>query len=375
MKKILVTGATGFIGSRLCEALWLTGVYKPVAFVHSTASASRLARLPMNFVIGDLLDSISVKRAAEGCDAVVHLARGDTQVMRKGLKNVLRTAVECSMERFVHLSSVAVYGDMPSVACASEVPVPHSVDNPYGNEKLKQERLVERFHNKTGLKTVILRPPNIYGPFSYFTINLMERLRRGNLPLVGEGQTPCNLVYIDNVIEAIFLALWKPNVAGEAFFVMDSQVPTWAECLRDHAAMIGVEIPTVCREDLVTRPQENLLLESLRQIPRVLVSSELRKALKKIPLAERAEALVRSGFDALPSEMRDYLRQAANGPEIIERNGQVHYYATDNLILAQQRGVAHSSEKAKRLLGYKASVTRESGMMLTQEWLRFAHII
>lgn len=375
MKNVLITGATGFVGSRLCEVLHLTGVFKPVALVHSAASAARIARLPIDCVRGDLLDKASLQRGAQGCQAVVHLARGDRRVMRRGLKNVLEVAVAGRMERFVHVSSVAVYGDTPSQDCSVEAPLPKKVNNPYGNEKLRQERLVEHFHRRTGLPTVILRPPNIYGPFSHFTVDLIERLRDKNLPLVGEGETPCNVVYIDNLIEAILLALWKPQVSGEAFFVTDSETPTWARFLSDYANMLGVDVPRVSAEELKVPVEGGLLRESLRQTPRVLFSSEFRSVLKRIPLAQRAEVLARSGFDSLPPRLRDYFYYMVNGTEVIERNGRSPFYATDNLILAQRRGVAHSSAKARRLLGYKASVTPAQGKLLTQEWLRFARLI
>lgn len=375
MKKVFITGATGFVGSRLCEVLHLTGVFKPVALVHSTASASRIARFPIDFVVGDLCDRDSIKKATQGCDAVVHLARGDQRLMRTGLRNMLQIAVERSMERFVHLSSVAIYGDHPGAECAFEVPPPKRVQNPYGNEKLMQERVVERFHREKKLPVVILRPPNIYGPFSHFTLNLIQRLRSGTLALVGAGQTPCNLVYIDNLIEAILLALWKPGVAGEAFFITDSQIPTWADCFQQYAKMLGVAVPRVSIDELTNGRKERLWLDSLRQTPRILLSGELRQILREIPLVRQAERLLLTGFNALSPEVRDHLRHAINGPQVTVRNGRKTFDAADNLILAQQRSVVHSSAKAKRLLGYSAPISAETGMALTQDWLRFAQFI
>jgi nucleoside-diphosphate-sugar epimerase len=101
----LVTGATGFIGGRLCEVMALTGAFEPRPFVHSTGSAWRIARFPLDFAMGDLCDGAAVHRAMDGCDAVVHLARGDDAVMRRGLENVLRAAVTHRVSRFVHISS------------------------------------------------------------------------------------------------------------------------------------------------------------------------------------------------------------------------------------------------------------------------------
>ena len=375
MKKVLITGATGFIGSRLCEVLWLTGGFKPVAFIHSTASAARIARFPMDFALGDLCDRNSVSKAAEGCDAVVHLARGDRQVMRRGLENILRAAIEGRMERFVHLSSVAVYGNHPSQDSVSEIPPPNAVDNPYGNEKLRQEHLVWRYHREKRLPAVILRPPNIYGPFSHFTIDVIRRLRAGNLPLVDDGQNPCNLVYIDNLIEAILFALWKPEAVGEAFFIVDSEVVSWAQYFEDNTRLVGVSLPRISTEELRKHPKERVIIDSLYRTPRVLLSGELRKVLRQIPLVRSVDDFIYARFQSLSAKKREALRRVVNGPEIISRNGKKSFDETDNLIAAQQRPVAHSGAKAKQLLGYTAPVTHAEGMALTEDWLRFCKII
>src|SRR5438132_1231321 len=113
MQRILVTGAAGFIGCRLCEVLMLTRAFEPRAFVHSTGSAARLARFPVDMVVGDLCDADLVQRAVRECDAVVHLAWGSDKVMRRGLENVLRAAAKQGVRRLVHMSSVAVFGNEP----------------------------------------------------------------------------------------------------------------------------------------------------------------------------------------------------------------------------------------------------------------------
>src|SRR5262245_1632509 len=100
-QRVLITGATGFIGGRLCEVMALTGAFESRAFVHSTASAGRITRFPLDFVIGDLCDRKSVDCAMRGCDAVVHLARGHKAVMLRGLENVLQSAVDHNISRFV----------------------------------------------------------------------------------------------------------------------------------------------------------------------------------------------------------------------------------------------------------------------------------
>src|SRR6266446_260410 len=160
--RVLITGASGFIGGRLCEVMALTTGYTPRAFIHSTASAARITRFPLEFAMGDLCDSISVDQAMKGCDAVVHLARGESSVMQRGLDNLLKSAVKQQVSRFVHLSSVAVHGNLPPPESASgDAPI-RPCDNPYGREKWKQEQRVLGWERHHGLPAVILRPPNVW---------------------------------------------------------------------------------------------------------------------------------------------------------------------------------------------------------------------
>jgi len=378
MARVLVTGATGFIGTRLCEVMTITGHWSPRLFVHSTASASRIARFPIDFVMGDLCDKNSVDRAIADCDAVVHLARGDNRVATTGLENVLRAASKQRCKRFVHLSSVAVYGNRPPPESFSEEAPPQPGDMAYGVQKLKEEQRVKRFGAAHGLPFVILRPPNVYGPFAHFTTNLIGKIRAAQMAIIDGGQNPCNLVYIDNLIEAILLSLWKPAAAGEVFFVTDSETVSWERCLNDHAALVGKPMPQASRTDLVSVPQERLVRDSVRLLRSVLFSEELRQAARKLPIVKSLESAIYTKMQRLSPETQQRLRVALAGPvnfhgtEPMARNA---LRDDDPLIAAQQRTVAHSSEKAKRLLGYSAPVSYTEGMALTKTWLDEAGIL
>jgi len=361
-----VTGATGFIGGRLCEVMALTGVAEPRPFVHSTGSAWRIARFPLDFAIGDLCDSASVTRAIKGCDAVVHLARGGDAVMRGGLENALRAAVTHGVSRFVHISSVAVYGSQPPSDSVSEARAARS-DLPYGNAKLEQERRVLRYHRRHGLDVVILRPPNVYGPFASFAIGMVDALRSNGVALVDGGRNPCNLVYVDNLVEAILLALWRPEATGQVLHVTDREPVSWERCITDYAALVGVDVPHVTAAELVHPARERLLRDSLRAV----ADREVWGPLQRIPIVRRA-------FQALPGHAKEAVRRWLRGrEEPVRRNGSpVHrFHANHPFIAGQKRTVAHSSEKARRLLGYTASVRYEEGMRLTETWLREARML
>src|SRR5262249_15112454 len=162
---------------------------------------------PIETVCGDLCDADLVQRAVRDCDAVVHLAWGSAHVMTRGLENVLRAAARQRVRRLVHLSSVAIFGNNPPPESRFETAPLRQTALVYGNQKLRQELRVLRYGKKHRLPTVILRPPNVYGPFSPFTLGLINKIRAGKMAIVDGGDNPCNLVYVDNLIQAVLLAL------------------------------------------------------------------------------------------------------------------------------------------------------------------------
>jgi len=374
---VLVTGATGFVGGRLCEVMALTGAFEPRPFVHATGSAWRIARFPLDFAIGDLCDRGSVDRAMDCCDAVVHLARGNDAVMQRGLDNVLRAAVAHSVSRFVHISSVAVYGSQPPAGSISEAAPAKRSDLAYGNAKLEQERRVLRYRRRHGLNVVILRPPNVYGPFGVFSVELIKAIRAHGVAIVDGGRNPCNLVYIDNLVEAIFLALWRPEAPGQVFFVTDRAPVSWERCITDHAALVGADVPHVATAELVPPAREHLLRDSLRALPGVIADVEFRGVLTRIPLARRAMSLLSGWLPMLPGPAEQAVRAWLQGRASVRRNGSPErgFHADHPFIAVQRRMVAHSGDKARRLLGYTAPVSYDEGLGLTKAWLREAGIL
>jgi nucleoside-diphosphate-sugar epimerase len=374
MTRVLITGASGLVGSRLCEIMHLGQVGTPRALIHSSGSAARIARLPLDFAMGDLCDLDSVRKTMQGCDAVVHLARGSQNVMTRGLENVLRAATEHKVRRFVHVSSVAVYGNNPPPESAREDAVANPGDNAYGRSKLMQDERVLHYHHKHQLPTVILRPPNITGPFAAFTLSVMNRLRTRTLPLIDGGKNPCNLVYVDNLVQAILLSLVRDEAIGETFFITEPHTITWEQCLRDHAALLGSQLWEVSSRDIPVKPAKRILRDSVRAVPGAIFSKEFREALRRIPVLEAAEAAVFQRFESLSPESQDNLRLRLRGPEtpVMRTNGKPKIDPADGLIAGQMRKVAHSCEKAQRLLGFSAPVSYGEGMELTAKWMRFA---
>lgn len=181
MKKILITGADGFIGSHLTEALISRG-YDVRAFVlyNSFNSWGWLDHVPrdvrnsLDVFAGDIRDPHGVKKAMEGCDAVLHLAAliaipysyhsPDTYIDTniKGTLNVLQAARELGVARVVHTSTSEVYGSARFVPITEEHPLVGQ--SPYSASKIGADQLAYSFYASFGLPVVIARPFNTYGP-------------------------------------------------------------------------------------------------------------------------------------------------------------------------------------------------------------------
>ena len=119
-RRILVTGASGFIGGRVVEKLVRDRGARVRALVRDVAGAARIARFPVELVRGDVTDPPSVRAAASGCQAIIHCAYGNRgsaterhAVNVAGTRNVLDAAVAAQVDRVVHLSTLVVYGLTP----------------------------------------------------------------------------------------------------------------------------------------------------------------------------------------------------------------------------------------------------------------------
>jgi len=205
---------------------------------------------------------------------------------------------------------------------------------------------------------------------------LVEKLRAGTLPIVEGGANVCNLVYIDNLIEAILLSLNRSQAVGETFFVTDKERVTWRKCLEDFAAMLDLEIPhaTIDQLDFPSSPSSR---EGLRRVSRVLLSKEFRSAVMAIPAIGAVGRILYNRYEMLPEKQRNYLLSRLRPSSIPPRlqPGPPRYNGTDYLILGQHRKVVHACDKAERILGYTASIGHNKAMEMTERWLDFARVI
>nr|NIP80739.1 NAD-dependent epimerase/dehydratase family protein [Gemmatimonadota bacterium]NIQ55904.1 NAD-dependent epimerase/dehydratase family protein [Gemmatimonadota bacterium]NIU79040.1 NAD-dependent epimerase/dehydratase family protein [Gammaproteobacteria bacterium]NIX45654.1 NAD-dependent epimerase/dehydratase family protein [Gemmatimonadota bacterium]NIY09955.1 NAD-dependent epimerase/dehydratase family protein [Gemmatimonadota bacterium] len=217
MAEILITGATGFVGSHLVEALARRGEGAR-ALVRRTSDVSLLARYGIEPVVGDIDDFDSLRTALGDADTVLHLAAAtralddDTffRVNARGTRRLVDAMVaDGGGRRLVYLSSLAAVGPSGGRPVRpDDEPRPLTA---YGRSKLEGEREVR---DRTGLEGVVLRPPAVYGPRDRDLLTFFRLARRGVLPTVGPPGREVQLIHAADLASALLAAARARGVCG-----------------------------------------------------------------------------------------------------------------------------------------------------------------
>lgn len=242
--KALVTGATGMIGGAVVDALRARG-HRIRALVRPSAQVDALLRQGVDVVMGDLGDEASLRQAVQGIDLVFHAAallgfRNTAQALDDvnvaGTERLLTASRAAGVQRFIHISSVGVYGP-------HEPPIhedtPQTPNNAYGRSKQRAEEAVWRAHAQ-GLATIILRPCIVYGPGDrYFTPIFTQLMRLPVLPLPDGGDRLIELVYVSDVAEAAMQAATRSVAIGQAYNITDGRPTTISDLIETYTMLTG----------------------------------------------------------------------------------------------------------------------------------------
>ena len=257
---LLVTGANGFIGAKVVEMLLRYGFQDLRCFVRPTSDRTELERLfsrfpeaRLSFIGGNLLSPADCQEACKEVRVIFHLAAAADKTFAGSFlssvvttRNLLEAAEQAgTTSRFVNVSSFAVYSNwnLPRRAVLDETcPLecaPMERYESYCYAKLRQEELAQKVCGEKGIPLVIVRPGAVYGPRSrqYLTPRIGIDTFGVYLHLGGENRIP--LVYVDNCAEAIVLAGVVPGIEGEAFNVVDDNLPSSREFLREYKRRVG----------------------------------------------------------------------------------------------------------------------------------------
>ena len=319
--QVAVTGAGGSLGRSLVRGLLAQG-FTVKGLVRNQGDAREIEGLGGVPVLGDVREPATLENLLEGCSVVFHLAtwmpglgNGGYETARDvnitGTANVIRAAAKNGCQRVVHASSIAVYGPVLQGTVTEDTPV-WAVGDPYGDTKIEGELIGVQTAQSLGVELVILRPTMIYGPRSpSWTEGPYNTIARGFPAILGDGQDLLDAVYVDDVAQAFEFAGFNPNAAGEVF-IIGNELVTWNTFAGAYARMA-------------------------------------RAPLRHLPVS-----LASLGLQMISRISRLFRRRPITVPEMV---GVMTSRAT------------FSSEKARRILGYKPEIKLAEGMRKTRAWL------
>ncbi len=234
-KKVMITGATGFLGSNLAIALAKHGC-QVQALVRSKKRARPLQKAGIDLFEGDLVHAKDVLNAARGAQIIFHIAalyrpaKYPDRIYRKvnveGTRNIIRAARTCGVQRLVHCSTVGVHGDVKSIPANEHSPfAPGDI---YQKTKLEGEMLVQKAISD-GLPATVFRPVGIYGPGDLRFSKLFKIIYQGRFRMLGSGKAFYHLVYIDDLVRGAILCAVKPQAVGQTYILAGPQYTTIAQ--------------------------------------------------------------------------------------------------------------------------------------------------
>ncbi|MDP4198442.1 MAG: NAD-dependent epimerase/dehydratase family protein [Bacteroidota bacterium] len=320
--KVLVTGASGFVGSHIADRLIETG-HDVRALVRGSSSRRWLEGKPIEILEGRLLDAESLKPAVENVDAIIHVAGVTAAKNKQGFFEGNQLATRAILEavrrynpeihRFVQCSSQTATGPSLDGQPVNELTPPHPI-TAYGQSKRAAEEECERA--RQDFPVTIVRLPATYGPRDTAILTFFQTVGKGLKPLIGMKDKRVNLLHVSDVAEGVRLALERDEAQNETYFIAGENQHTWRE-VSDLTAEI------VNRKGLTVK------------LPHAVVYT----------VAGLSEFF--SMFRSKPSVLN-----WEKGRDMV----QAHWTC--------------STEKARRDLGYRQQVSLEDGIRDTVEWYR-----
>ena len=323
-KTLLITGIDNFIGLRAAELALERGM--KVRGLQTSGNRKNTNNLDVDLLFGNITDFAIAQKLCQAVDIVFHTEQlaaetGDIKKFREinvgGTMNIAKAAKDAGVKIFVHLSSVLVYGfNYPHQVTESESLC--GENNPYCQTKIEAESALLRLNAPPDFNIIIIRAGDVYGPGCIpWVVRPLLLMRQNLFAYANDGKGVSNHLYIDNLIDAIFLAVEKEpsgEISGEIFNITDGQETSWKEYFTKLAAI------------------ENL-----------------------------------PAFISLPKdEMKLLLQVRYQGQKLLRKKADILPESLDFIT----RPYAYSIAKAKTMLGYQPKIDLTEGMRRTHEWLK-----
>jgi nucleoside-diphosphate-sugar epimerase len=241
-----VTGATGFAGGYLCEAL-VRQHHTVTALARPTSNTKSLENLGIRVVEGDIRHKESFSSALSGVDTFFHLAAvfreaGASEhhyrdVNVEGTRNAVEAAAEAGVGRFVHCSTIGVIGDTGSRPADEARPFCEPRDS-YNRTKIEGEKIARQLFEELGLPGTVVRPSAGYGPGELRYVKLFKAIKRGRFVMIGSGKTLYNLAYIDDLCNGIILSGVRPEAVGQIYILAGAENVTLEDLVARIASIV-----------------------------------------------------------------------------------------------------------------------------------------
>lgn len=246
-EKILVTGATGFVGSNLVEALVKKG-YKVRCLVREKSDSKFLQSLNVELAYGDVTDASSLANSLKNVKVVLHLAGilGKWGVPRqvyedihvKGTKLLLEACSHKGVRRFIYCGSAGVLG--PIKKPPADESFPYNPSNIYEEVKTEAEKLVMSYKDK--MDVTVLRPEFVYGPKDMHVLSLFKTVKNRKFLLIGKGEAFLHPTFADDVTQSFLLCLENKKSIGQIYLIVGERYVSVKEYADIMSAQLGMEI-------------------------------------------------------------------------------------------------------------------------------------
>lgn len=356
---VAVLGASGFIGNRLTESILFNDLATVRPIVRSFRSLSRLARFNIDTRIADATDRKALAANLAGCDVVFHCVVGGHATIIKSIEATYRAAADAGVKRLVYLSSAVVHGHNPAPGTNDDSELLASQDFEYNVSKVQAEARLKELSADGKVETVVLRPCIVFGPRSqWWTAQIATQLMTKSAYLVEGGSGICNTIYVDNLVQAMWLAATTPAAAGQAFLLTDGERVTWRDFYSGIAAAVGVdlkEVASVPIDEMRTLQRSTVVRKRFAKIKQSQVS---RMAIGM--MSEKAKHVARAVLST-PPPPPGTPAPPPGGPAVDPEVASLQWCESVLPI-----------EKARRVLGYQPRLSYGEATARTAAWLQFA---
>jgi nucleoside-diphosphate-sugar epimerase len=347
--RYLITGAGGFIGGWLSEALFLENKIQVRAGIHNWMGAARLARFNMDIVPCDIANPEQIDVAVSGVSHIIHCAKGSSaESIISGTRNILEAALIHKVKRFVYISTAEVYGNQDGTF--DETYSCTKTGNIYGDAKLEAEWVCQDYSSK-GLPVTIIRPSIVYGPLSKtWTVNIGFKLQSGSWrKFKDSGEGICNLIYISDLVDGIIKALRSDTAVNEKFNLVGPDLLTWNQYFEKFNQVM--DLPALQEINPTQLRLGSALMEPIRSSAKY-ARDHFEKIIKEVG----------SNFSVAKQLMKYLEKKIKTTPRV------------EDLDLYNRKAL-YPAQRAQIVFGFSPVYHLETGLNLTVAWMKQVGLI